>query len=356
MAIRRADAFAFALSQEGEDGGFFERRAGLPAGVLLRRGAPRRRHAAPGRVGAGRTPARARRGDPAATRRTCWAAELLQLRGEAEKTARPSDGDEPALGVHDRPEAGEAVLPVPGAISIWRVPAPVRDAVHDRRHAGGVAAGAAVRVHGLRDPPRGRAGLARHPRAALDPPLLMALDEVTQICPVPLPVWLADSGGKGIQILPVAHGEAQLRTRWGADGARVVLDTCDTQSSCPGSRTRRRWRRPPSCAGRRRTASRARSTITRHDVMTPDMIRRLPDWRALVIRGGLAPVIARLPMAWEDRLYKRARRQGWAVLPPPARGLLPLPRARLPPSPWRRRPPSSQEPGRFPRTAVPSAE
>jgi hypothetical protein len=28
----------------------------------------------------------------------------------------------------------------------------------------------------------------------LDPPLLMGLDEVTQICPVPLPSWLSDSG------------------------------------------------------------------------------------------------------------------------------------------------------------------
>ena len=37
----------------------------------------------------------------------------------------------------------------------------------------------------------------------------MALDEVTQICPVPVPSWLADSGGKGIQIITVAHGEAQ---------------------------------------------------------------------------------------------------------------------------------------------------
>ena len=36
----------------------------------------------------------------------------------------------------------------------------------------------------------------------LDPPLLMGLDEVTQICPVPLPAWLSDSGGKGIQVLP----------------------------------------------------------------------------------------------------------------------------------------------------------
>ena len=60
----------------------------------------------------------------------------------------------------------------------------------------------------------------------LDPPLLMALDEIVQTCPVPLPSWLADSGGKGIKIIAVAHGEAQLRTRWGKDGAQVVLDTC----------------------------------------------------------------------------------------------------------------------------------
>jgi type IV secretion system protein VirD4 len=66
---------------------------------------------------------------------------------------------------------------------------------------------------------------SRLPGGRLDPPLLMALDEVTQICPVPVPSWLADSGGKGIQIITVAHGEAQLRARWGRDGARIILDT-----------------------------------------------------------------------------------------------------------------------------------
>src|SRR5262249_7194632 len=63
------------------------------------------------------------------------------------------------------------------------------------------------------------------PGAKLDPALLLALDEVTQICPVPVPSWLADAGGKGIQIITVSHGEAQLRTRWGTNGARVILDT-----------------------------------------------------------------------------------------------------------------------------------
>ena len=75
---------------------------------------------------------------------------------------------------------------------------------------------------------------SRMPGGRLDPPLLMALDEVTQICPVPVPSWLADSGGKGIQIITVAHGEAQLRTRWGRDGARVIMDTSGAKIWLPG--------------------------------------------------------------------------------------------------------------------------
>ena len=32
----------------------------------------------------------------------------------------------------------------------------------------------------------------------------------------------------------LAHGEAQLRTRWGKDGAQVVLDTCGVKVWLPG--------------------------------------------------------------------------------------------------------------------------
>ena len=68
----------------------------------------------------------------------------------------------------------------------------------------------------------------------LDPPLLMGLDEVTQICPVPLPFWLADSGGKGIQVCAVAHGEAQLAGRWGDQGKQAILDTSSVKVFLPG--------------------------------------------------------------------------------------------------------------------------
>ena len=42
------------------------------------------------------------------------------------------------------------------------------------------------------------------------------------------------------------------------------------------------------------------------------MIRQLPAGFALVIRGGCAPVIARLPRAWKNPAYRRARRLGLA--------------------------------------------
>ena len=40
------------------------------------------------------------------------------------------------------------------------------------------------------------------------------------------------------------------------------------------------------------------------------MIRQLPAGFALIIRGGCAPVIARLPRAWRNPAYRRARRLG----------------------------------------------
>ena len=79
----------------------------------------------------------------------------------------------------------------------------------------------------------------------------MALDEVTQTCPVPLPLWLSDSGGKGIQIVAVVHGEAQLAGRWDDHGRQVVLDTSSVKVFLPGitDTTTLRGRQHPVRAG-----------------------------------------------------------------------------------------------------------
>ncbi len=67
------------------------------------------------------------------------------------------------------------------------------------------------------------------PAGRLDPPLWLGLDEVTQICPVDLPVMLADSAGKGELITAVAHGTSQLEDRYGEAGAKTVWACCGTK-------------------------------------------------------------------------------------------------------------------------------
>ena len=151
------------------------------------------------------------------------------------------------------------------------------------------------------------------PGGRLDPPLLMALDEIVQTCPVPLPTWLADSGGKGIQLIPVAHGEAQLRTRWQQDGAQVVLDTCGVKVWLPGISDTATLRMASDLCGQTALRERGQRHHSRHDVMTPDMIRQLPAGHALIIRGSYSPVLARLGVAWKDRTYNTARRRGSAI-------------------------------------------
>jgi len=164
---------------------------------------------------------------------------------------------------------------------------------------------------------------SRLPGGRLDPPLLMALDEVTQICPVPLPSWLADAGGKGIQIVTVAHGEAQLRSRWGPDGARIVMDTSGTMLFLPGISDPATLDMASKLCGEAGLEELGKDLRFRHPIMSPEMIRQLPPAMALVIRLGQAPVIARLPMAWDNRAYKEALRAGRAVAvltpaPPPS--------------------------------------
>jgi type IV secretory pathway TraG/TraD family ATPase VirD4 len=163
---------------------------------------------------------------------------------------------------------------------------------------------------------------SRMPGSRLDPPLLMALDEVTQICPVPVPSWLADSGGRGIQIITVAHGEAQLRSRWGQNGARIILDTSGAKIWLPGISDPATLDAALVLCGTTAMKEvlewRARREnqpdyFSRHPIMTPEMVRQLPGQHALIIRGGMSPVIARLPLAWKDRLYRHARRQRWTA-------------------------------------------
>jgi type IV secretion system protein VirD4 len=145
----------------------------------------------------------------------------------------------------------------------------------------------------------------------LEPPLLLALDEVTQIVPIPLPSIVADSGGRGIQLIIAAHGIAQLRSRWGADGARVILDCCNLMVN-PGVQDPDTLELAQRLTGK--TAFKVKGSDKAEDlpIIPVEAIRQLPPKRTLLIRTWREPIVTRLPMGWRDWRYLLARLGGYA--------------------------------------------
>ncbi|MDQ1246870.1 MAG: TraM recognition protein [Actinomycetota bacterium] len=66
------------------------------------------------------------------------------------------------------------------------------------------------------------------PGGRLDPPLTMLLDEIALVCPIPLDKWTADMGGRGVTLHAAVQSLAQLRQRWGLDGAGTILGNVGT--------------------------------------------------------------------------------------------------------------------------------
>ena len=70
-----------------------------------------------------------------------------------------------------------------------------------------------------------RARAARSPGARLDPPLLLCLDEIANLTPLPsLPSLMAEGGGSGITTLAVLQSLAQARHKWGEHAADAIWD------------------------------------------------------------------------------------------------------------------------------------
>src|ERR1700722_15869325 len=188
-----------------------------------------------------------------------------------------------ALSFMADPALAACVLPVPGAG--FDIPAFLDDrgtvyliaeALSDQAPVAPLFAAMASEIHYI------AAQLGQPSEAGrLDPPLLMGLDEVTQICPVPLPSWLADSGGKGIQVIAVAHGEAQLAERWGDHGRQIFMDTCSVKGFLPGITATGPLQMAGTLGGEAAWKIRGQDHAPRHDVATPDMIRQLPSAFAL---------------------------------------------------------------------------
>jgi hypothetical protein len=258
-----------------------------------------------------------------------WATSLAQLRSPAERTISTIRLlHNKALSFLGNPALAASVLPgertafdIPGFLAACGTLYLIAEAQTDEAPVAPLMACFLNEVHYT-----AKLAGSRMPGGRLDPPLLMALDEIANIAPINVPNFMADAGGRGIQMAIVSHGLGQLRERWGEHGTQIISDTANCKILLPGITDTALLKAASDLCGQTSFRLKGQEHLTRHDICDVAMLRELPDGWALLIRGGRSPVLAKLPRAWTDRAYKRARRHGRAVYQTPAPAVLPVTR------------------------------
>ena len=153
---------------------------------------------------------------------------------------------------------------------------------------------------------------AASPSARLDPPLLLALDEIGNLSPLPsLPTLMAEGGGTGITTMPVLQSLSQARNRWGDHAAGAIWDASIVKIILGGTSSARDLQDLSALIGERdeRTdtisvgdyGSRSLQRSTRRvPVLPPEHIRTLPFGTALVLLRSAPPLVTDL-MPWVAR-------------------------------------------------------
>ena len=159
--------------------------------------------------------------------------------------------------------------------------------------------------------------VARHlaaasPGARLDPPVLMALDEIGNLAPLPsLPVLMAEGGGTGITTMPVLQSLAQARNKWGDHAASTIWDASIVKVILGGASASRDLQELSVLIGEREERSDTTSigdygqrslqrSTRRVPVMPPERIRTLPFGTGLVLLRSAPTIIADL-RRWTSR-------------------------------------------------------
>ncbi len=153
---------------------------------------------------------------------------------------------------------------------------------------------------------------ARSPGARLDPPLLLALDEIGNLAPLPsLPILMAEGGGTGITTMPVLQSLAQARDKWGQNPANAIWDASIVKIILGGASSTADLRDISTLIGERdeTTTSDTHSdtgglstqrSIRRVPIMPPETIRTLPFGVGVTLLRSARPIITDL-RAWTAR-------------------------------------------------------
>lgn len=153
---------------------------------------------------------------------------------------------------------------------------------------------------------------ATSPGARLDPPLLLALDEVGNLAPLPsLPTLMAEGGGTGITTMPVLQSLAQAREKWSENAAGAIWDASIVKVILGGASNSKDLHDLTTLIGERDEVTdsttvgdhgsrSAQRSIRRVPIMPPDTIRTLPFGTSLVLLRAAPPIVTRM-RAWTDR-------------------------------------------------------
>ena len=153
---------------------------------------------------------------------------------------------------------------------------------------------------------------ARSAGARLDPPMLLALDEIGNLAPLPsLPTLMAEGGGTGITTLAVLQSLAQARDKWSEHQAGAIWDASIVKILLGGASNSRDLQDLSTLIGERDeltdsatvgdygSRSNQRS-VRRVAILPPDRIRTLPFGTAVTLLRSAPPIITDL-RAWPDR-------------------------------------------------------
>jgi type IV secretion system protein VirD4 len=146
-----------------------------------------------------------------------------------------------------------------------------------------------------------RAAAASRPAGRLDPGLTLALDEIALTCPIPIDRWMAELRKRNIVAHVAAQGLAQLRQRWTADGASMIL-TCAAAVLVFGG-----CKDPGDLDLFSKLAGTRDDKLDRQVPVIPiPMLAGLANHRVMLVRRGMPVALARTPVAWNRRDVRRA--------------------------------------------------
>ena len=153
---------------------------------------------------------------------------------------------------------------------------------------------------------------ARSAGARLAPPLLLALDEIGNLAPLPsLPTLMAEGGGTGITTLPVLQSLAQARDKWGENAANAIWDAAIVKIILGGASNSRDLADLSTLIGERdeytdsttvgdHGSRSAQRSVRRVAILPPDRLRTLPFGTGITMLRSAPPIVTDL-RPWTSR-------------------------------------------------------